>query len=649
MICEEDLSSTDPVGRMWTTAVGRRPQGGDGGHGAPWSCWADATARRWLRRILSRRMKWTSINVTIRSKFDAEWLRGRSTRRTTLTDPTLFGKACCGRVREFEEQVRVFARRMKLNLVHKAQTGNVCASSRLEALPQIQFRYSVTCAQVLLNSTAFIVPCSNSVVVWLTWDVVSRLPTCPCALWFWIHDVHMWWASCAHSAAARTWREAKYIGGHLWLYLWAGKISSCAGFLLIVDIVMAGSKTELEKRPTTSKTVKNIEAQEKTTKNRPIIHSYATFHSFPVTVGRNAFPFHSFLWKLFHLVVAHSSATAEVDKKLSLVWDMTKFTVFYTPSTDWRIIDASQTGNRLACPVRSPLEYVSTTLRETNNAFLPDATLQLLPSSDYNICTVPWNIVLSYPAAVVTWTMDTCLCRSRQLQTRRTISSKTSFRVHPLLGHSAKVKRHKIKWLHCRKANHIEKIYYVHTMFKVVTSLRSDMLCYLRAPSHPVTKFFHQPNNSFVHFYDASFVSTAPILHFKRKSFPPLMIRDAASLNGACNLDAFQCKADPWTSELLHVIASGDPCALSSESPQHYFHSACSNYRIASWCAFLEVADRGSCQNQGLVENRQWRSMVFLLTVSCVSRFVVPALLVWCTAVALVTSILVKFVSLRYH
>ena len=69
---------------------------------------------------------------------------------------------------------------------------------------------------------------------------------CPCAPWCWIHDIHIWWTSYVYS------------------------------------------------------TVKG-----KVTKVRPIILSYATFHSFPVTVECDTFLLSAFLWKLFPLVVVH--------------------------------------------------------------------------------------------------------------------------------------------------------------------------------------------------------------------------------------------------------------------------------------------------------------------------------------------------------
>ena len=79
--------------------------------------------------------------------------RGRLIRR--LCDPCSHRKITFFRMDMTEDRVRrswrtdrdrVFARRTKLMLVHKAQTDNVCTSSTLEALAEIQFCYNVTCA-----------------------------------------------------------------------------------------------------------------------------------------------------------------------------------------------------------------------------------------------------------------------------------------------------------------------------------------------------------------------------------------------------------------------------------------------------------------------------------------------------------------------
>ena len=116
------------------------------------------STRRWTKRNLSRRKKWTSIKFTMRKWLVTEWLRGTSSRRATSTDPTSL-RPCSnpkwmlvrmvmtdGRVKEFWRTGRdyVFARRTKLILLHKAFKNNVCTSSRFGALSEVQSRCSVT-------------------------------------------------------------------------------------------------------------------------------------------------------------------------------------------------------------------------------------------------------------------------------------------------------------------------------------------------------------------------------------------------------------------------------------------------------------------------------------------------------------------------
>ena len=72
----------------------------------------------------------------------------------------------------------------------QAHTGNVCSSWRLEAL-SVQFRYSVMCTEVLLDSSLFIVPSSYDFAL-----VTVAYP------WYWNRDSHMWWASCVNSSVS---------------------------------------------------------------------------------------------------------------------------------------------------------------------------------------------------------------------------------------------------------------------------------------------------------------------------------------------------------------------------------------------------------------------------------------------------------------
>ena len=73
--------------------------------------------------------------------------------------------------------------------------------------------------------------------------------------------------------------------------------------------------------------------------------------------------------------------------------------------------------------------------------------------------------------------------RDRQLQTVQTLSSETSFRVHPLEGLNARGKSHKDKRLH-EEIVSTSKINYFHEMIKVDMCLLSDIIQYLCAPQH---------------------------------------------------------------------------------------------------------------------------------------------------------------------
>ena len=73
------------------------------------------------------------------------------------------------------------------------------------------------------------------------------------------------------------------------------------------------------------------------------------------------------------------------------------------------------------------------------------------------------------------------LCRTRELQTKQTTSSETSFRFRPLLERYVKIKASKVKRLHVEIRSK-SKMYYVHTMFEVDISLLSDIIHYLHDP-----------------------------------------------------------------------------------------------------------------------------------------------------------------------
>ena len=155
MIREEDLSLTDLVWRIWGTSSRRATR-------------TDPTSSR-----TGPHRKWMLLRMDMTGdRAREDWRNGRD---------------------------RVLARRTKLNLIHTAYVNNVYASTRLEALVEIQFGYSVTCTQVLLDSAVFIIPHSNFVVIWFIYlRCALANVVCPWVPWYSIHDTQIWWTSCAH-------------------------------------------------------------------------------------------------------------------------------------------------------------------------------------------------------------------------------------------------------------------------------------------------------------------------------------------------------------------------------------------------------------------------------------------------------------------
>ena len=164
------------------------------------------STRRWMRRTLSRRREWTSIKVIMRRWFDTEWLRRTSIRRATSTDPMSL-RPCShrkwmlfrmdmtdDRVREGwrTRRDRVFARRTELkpppqsprDLERCPRSSHAAAWRDVDTSWQCSVHYFVSkfrCDLIYLKSALVTV-------------------VCPCTPWCRIHDIHIWWTSCAHSA-----------------------------------------------------------------------------------------------------------------------------------------------------------------------------------------------------------------------------------------------------------------------------------------------------------------------------------------------------------------------------------------------------------------------------------------------------------------
>ena len=370
------------------------------------------STRRWMGRTLSRRREWTSIKVIMRRWFDTEWLRRTSIRRATSTDPMSL-RPCShrkwmlfrmdmtdDRVREGwrTRRDRVFARRTELksppqsprDLERCPRSSHAAAWRDVDTSWQCSVHYFVSkfrCDLIYLKSALVTV-------------------VCPCTPWCRIHDIHIWWTSCAHSAVKGKVTKVHFIilslTRHFILSQWP------------LSVILSFSARSYE-------------------------NSFIWSSSMHLSQSK---------WMGDFLVRVEISFVLSVLSRLEnrrRVWEWKKSRFFTSESALSRFLDFPKNGQYFPSEphrVISSISWVQHLYEPTNHR----SSLLCLSHHVNNTYSSTDNSL----SGSESWTF---LWRSRQLQTRQTVSSETSFRVHPLPGPSAKVKVRPTKKLH-RKILH---------------------------------------------------------------------------------------------------------------------------------------------------------------------------------------------------